>query len=142
MSASKSFFDEVRTAFAATAAELELTGPEESNQIMPHSIYRGSGVEYRVGLDFESGGYVEITAKIEMDSVRLRAEVEPLAIAAGIVEKRGGVSSSARNQKQMRKSLVGQVDYLRRVHPFLADPATAEDVMRRAGARETEKRKP
>lgn len=52
------------------------------------------------------------------------------------MEKRGGISYSARNQNQLRKSVQGQVDCIRRVHPFLTDPTTAETLMRRADARE------
>ncbi|MER5449908.1 hypothetical protein ABT065_30445 [Streptomyces sp. NPDC002764] len=57
----------------------------------------------------------------------LTVDIEPLAITAGVVEKRGGISYSARNLKQMRKSLLGQAGYVRRVHPLLTDAATIED---------------
>lgn len=73
---------------------------------------------------------------VPIDVVSLTAGVEPLAIAVGFVEKRGGLSYSARNLNQLRASLQGQADYVRRVHPFLTDPATAESVMRNAYARE------
>jgi hypothetical protein len=66
-------------------------------------------------------------------------DIEPLAIVTGVVEKCGGISYSARNLKQLRKSLLGQADYVQRVHPFLNDTATAEDLMRQAGAREWNK---
>jgi hypothetical protein len=70
-----------------------------------------------------------------MEAVLLTVDIESLAIAAGIVDKRGGISYSARNLKQLRKSLLGQAGYVRRVHPLLTDEET-EDLMRRAGARE------
>lgn len=42
-----------------------------------------------------------------------------------------------RNLKQLRKALLGRVDYIRRVHPFLDDAAVAaEDLMTPAGALE------
>jgi len=98
-------------------------------------------VEYRIWLDTQEGS-VECDAKIHLADVDLVADIEPLAIAAGLVEKRGGISYSARNLNQLRKSLQGQADYVRRVHPFLADPATAERVMRSADAREGIRRDP
>ncbi|MEU6371830.1 hypothetical protein [Streptomyces sp. NPDC046909] len=133
------FFDEVATAFADVADDLKLTGPQERNLVVPASIYRGAGVEYRIWLDNQEGT-VGCDAKIHLEAVNLTADIEPLAIAAGVVEKRGGISYSARNLNQLRKSLHGQADYVRRVHPFLADPATAENVMRNADAREWTRR--
>ncbi|MEU6371828.1 hypothetical protein [Streptomyces sp. NPDC046909] len=130
-----SFFDEVRAAFTATAEELKLTGPEESELIMPSANYKGSGVEYRFRFDSQEGT-VTCSVKIPTDTADLTVDVEPLAIAAGIVEKCGGVSYSARNQNQLQKSLLGQADYVRRVHPFLTDFAAAVDLMRKAGADE------
>ncbi|WP_328778439.1 hypothetical protein OIE52_47105 [Streptomyces canus] len=135
MVSAKDFFAEVRTACAPTAATLGLTGPEETERVMPRATYKGAYVEYRIRLD-DSDATVECSAKIETDTVRLTAGIEALAIAAGVVEKRGGISYSARNLKQLRKSLQGQADYLQRVHPFFADATTAESLMRQAGARE------
>ncbi|WP_217240227.1 hypothetical protein [Streptomyces sp. AC555_RSS877] len=117
------------------AAALGLTGPEETELVMPRVTYKSAVVEYRIRLD-NSEASVEYSAKIDTGTVRLTADIEPLAIAAGVVEKRGGISYSARSLKQLRKSLQGQADYLQRVHPFFADAATAESLMRRAGARE------
>lgn len=138
MVSTKEFFDEVRAACAPTAATVGLTGPEETERVMPRASYTGAGVEYRIRLD-DSDGTVECSAKIETDTVRLTADIEALAIAAGVVEKRGGVSYSARNLKQLRKSLQGQAEYIQRVHPFLAVSATAEGLMRQADAREWNK---
>ncbi|MFI9176316.1 hypothetical protein [Streptomyces lincolnensis] len=137
----KVFFDEVRSACASAAAALGLTGPQESQRVMPRADYKSAGVEYRVRLD-DSDATVECSVKIETDTVRLTVGIEELAIAAGVVEKRGGISYSARNLKQLRKSLHGQADYLQQVHPFLADAAAAEQLMRQAGAREWNKDAP
>lgn len=135
------FFDEVRTVCDATAGELGLTGPAETGRVMPRAVYKGDGVDYRIGLD-DSDGTVECSARIETDTLALTADIEALAIAAGVVEKRGGISYSARNLKQLRKSLQGQADYIRRVHPFLTDATRAENLMRQAGAREWTKGAP
>jgi len=132
----KSFFAEVRTVYAETAVALGLSGPVETTFVLPVSAYKGGGVEYEVALDFREGG-VNCSVSFEVDSVTtLKLDIEPLAIAAGVVEKRGGLSYSARNLKQLRKSLLGQAGYVQRVHPLLTDAATIEDLMRRAGARE------
>lgn len=131
----KSFFEEVRAVYAGTAAALELSGPVETTLVLPVSTYKGGAVEYRVSLNFREGA-VSCRVKTKTDSVTLTVDIEPLAIAAGVVEKRGGISYSAQNLKQMRKSLLGQAGYVQRVHPLLTDAATTEDLMRRAGARE------
>ncbi|MDT0485313.1 hypothetical protein [Streptomyces doebereineriae] len=65
----------------------------------------------------------------------LNVDIETLAIAAGVVDKRGGISYSARNLNQLRKSLQGQANYLQLVHPYYTDATTAESLMRQAGAR-------
>jgi hypothetical protein len=134
-----SFYGEVRAAFADTAEELKLTGPEERELVLPTAAYKGPGVAYRFRLDGQEGT-VDCIVEVPAGAVDLVADIEPLAIAAGVVEKRGGISYSARNQSQLQKSLQGQVDYVRRVHPFLADPARAESLMRQADAREWARR--
>ncbi|MDN3029410.1 hypothetical protein [Streptomyces sp. S.PB5] len=134
----KVFFEEVRTACAPAVAGLGLTGPDESDEIMPCSDYKGAVVEYRLRLN-ESEGTVGCSAMTETDTIMLTLDIEPLAMAVGVVEKRGGVSYSARNLRQLRKSLQGLVDYVQRVHPFFTDAATAQNVMRQAGAREWRK---
>ncbi|MFJ9633937.1 hypothetical protein ACIRU8_40200 [Streptomyces sp. NPDC101175] len=131
----KSFFEEVRAVYAETAAALELSGPIESTHVLPVSTYESGGVEYEIALDFRDGS-VECGVLFRTDSVTLTVDIEPLAIAAGVVEKRDGISYSARNLKQLRKSLLGQAGYVQRVHPLLTDAATIEDLMRRAGAHE------
>jgi hypothetical protein len=133
----KVFFEEVRAAYAETASSLGLAGPTETEHVLPVSTYQGGGVEYQVGLDFREGS-VECRASTETESVAFTAGIEDLALASGVVELRGRVSYSARNLKQLRKSLLGQAEYVRLVHPFLADSA-AEDLMRQAGAREWSK---
>ncbi|MFF1303101.1 hypothetical protein [Streptomyces sp. NPDC058307] len=53
------------------------------------------------------------------------------------MDKRGTVSFSARNLKQMKKSLVGQRAFIEPVHPRLSgDLESAVRLMRAAGARE------
>nr|WP_159059501.1 hypothetical protein [Streptomyces antibioticus] len=104
-------------------------------QIVPSSHCKGAGVEYRILLDVMEGT-VSCDVEIATDTVDLTADIEPLAIAAGVVEKRGGITCSARNLSQLQKSLRGQADYVRLVHPILADPTTAEPLMRKSGARE------
>jgi hypothetical protein len=55
----------------------------------------------------------------------------------GVVDKRGTVSFSARNLKQLKKSLVGQRAFIEPVHPLLSgDLESAMRLMRAAGARE------
>ncbi|MEU0412950.1 hypothetical protein ABZ307_34730 [Streptomyces griseorubiginosus] len=133
----RSFFEEVRATYADAATVLGLSGPTETELILPVSAYRGGAVVYEVSLDIKEG--VECSVSLDAESVTLTVDVELLAIAAGVVERRGGISTSARNLRQLRKSLQGQADYLQRVHLFLTDAATAEDLMRRAGAREWDK---
>ena len=133
----KVFFEEVRAAYAEAAGALGLTGPTETEHVMPVSTYTDGGVEYQIRLDFREGA-VECSAGIETESVTFTAGIEDLALAAGVVELRGRVSYSARNLKQLRKSLLGQAEYVRLVHPFLADSG-AEGLMRQAGAREWNK---
>ncbi|MFC4033344.1 hypothetical protein ACFO3J_17875 [Streptomyces polygonati] len=65
----------------------------------------------------------------------LRCDVEILALAAGVVERRGGISYSAASLRALRRSLEGQADYVRRVHPTLVD-GKGPEMMRKAGARE------
>jgi hypothetical protein len=131
----KVFFEEVRAVYAETAATLGLSGPAETEQVLPASTYKDGGVAYEVVLDFGEGA-VECQVRLRTDSVTLTVDIEPLAIAVGVVEKRGGISYSARNLKQMRKSLQGQADYVQRVHRFLTDADAAEELIRQAGARE------
>ncbi|WP_405737572.1 hypothetical protein OG885_30910 [Streptomyces sp. NBC_00028] len=130
-----SLFDEVQMACADMADDLKLTGPAEDYVVAPTFTYRGVGVEYQFLVDGREGT-VGCTVEVPTETANLTVGLEALAIAAGVVEKRGGISYSARNQNQFRKSLQGQVDYIRRVHPFLTDPTTAEPLMRRADARE------
>lgn len=92
--AAKAFFEEVRAAYAETAAVLGLSGPTETELVLPVSAYKGGGVKYKVALESREGG-VECTVSTSTDSVTLTVDIEPLAIAAGVVEKRGGVSYSA-----------------------------------------------
>lgn len=137
----KAFFEEVRTSCAAMAASLGLTGPEEEDVVMPSSRYKGTVVEYWISLDYAEGT-VGCRAVIDAEAYLLTVDLEPLAITAGVVEKRGGISFSARNLKQLGKSLLGHADYIQRVHPFLSEPAGAEDLMRHAGARQWPKDQP
>jgi hypothetical protein len=131
----KVFFEEVRAAYAGAAASLGLTGPAETEHVLPVSTYTGGGVNYEISLDLREGT-VECRANIEKESATLTADIEDIALAAGIVERRGNISYSARNLKQFSKSLQGQVGCVQRAHPLLADADVAEDLMRRAHARE------
>ncbi|MFF5372821.1 hypothetical protein [Streptomyces sp. NPDC013187] len=135
--AAKVFFEEVRAAYAVTANSLGLSGPAEDERVIPVSTYKGGGVDYQIGLDPREGT-VECSVSIAKESVTLTASIEDLALATGAVELRGRISYSARNLKQLRKSLLGQAEYVRLVHPILSDSA-AEDLMRQAGAREWSK---
>jgi hypothetical protein len=134
----KTFFTEVQAVYDPIATTLGLTGPEESERVLPTSHYTGPVVEYWSSLNY-SEGTVRCSVELHADTYFLTVDIEPLAITTGIVEKRGGISFSAQNQKQLRKSLQGQADYVQRVHPFLTDTDTAEELMRQAGAREWSK---
>ncbi|MFK0288800.1 hypothetical protein ACIQVL_51280 [Streptomyces sp. NPDC090499] len=135
----KVFFNEVRAVYASTADALDLTGPEETEQIMPRASYKAAFIEYWISLDYAEGT-VGCRVKTETDTIMLTVDIEPLAVSTGVAEKCGAISYSARNQKQLRKSLQGHAEYVQRVHQLLIDSATAESVMRQAGAREWEKR--
>lgn len=128
------FFDEVQTVYAPLAEALGLAGPEASEEVMPNSRYTGPAVRYRIALDY-SEGRVGCSVALETDTFILTVDVEPLALTAGVVEKRGGISYSAHNLKQLRKSLQGQADYVHRVNPLIIDADAAQQLMRQAGAR-------
>lgn len=134
----KVFFEEVRAAYSETASSLGLAGPTETEHILPVSTYIGSGVKYEIALDFREGT-VECGACIETESAMLTADIKDLALAAGVVELLGRISYSARDLKQLRKSLQGQAEYVQRVHPLLSGADVAEGLMRRADAREWSK---
>ncbi|MFG3370522.1 hypothetical protein ACGF0K_36935 [Streptomyces sp. NPDC048156] len=134
----KEFFAEVRAAYVELADELPLVGPVESDLVGPSTSYAGGQIEYSIFLDRREG---VVFCTVELDSVssRLRAGLEEVAVASGVVERRGRISESARNMKQMKKSLLGQVEYVRLVHSVLSGEG-AEQVMRDAGAKESPKR--
>lgn len=76
-------------------------------------------------------------AGLRTQDIWFTVDIEKLALAAGVVDKRGTVSYSARNPKQMKKSLVGQRAFVEPLHPLLrGDPEPAVRLMRRAEARE------
>ena len=137
----KVFLTEVRTVYAPVAAALGLTGPEESELVVPSARYTGPVVGYRITLDYREGT-IDGGVELHRDTYYLSVDIEQLAMTIGVVEKCGGISFSAKNQKQLRKSLQGHADYAQLVDPFLADadPDTAEELMRQAGAREWSKR--
>lgn len=134
----KAFFTEVREAFRELAERLGLEGPAESDALLLHSIYTRGAVEYRVYLDVPwEGGCLHIGAGLRTPDIWFTVGLEELAIAAGVVDKRGTVSYSGRNLKQMKKSLVGQRAFVEPLHPLLCgDPESAVRLMRRAEARE------
>jgi hypothetical protein len=132
----KEFFEEARAVYAGVVSELRLTGPVEANRYIPASTYTGDGVEYSVKFD-DRAGTLRCWVTIRAKSAELTAEVEVIAAAAGVVERPGGISHSARNLKQMRKSLIAQAECVALVHPFLsAGAGAAEELMRQAGAGE------
>jgi hypothetical protein len=136
----RAFFDQVHAAFVEVADRLGLTGPSESEFVLPTADYTGGGVEYSVFLELREGS-VNTRVCIESESAAFTVDIEPLAVAAGIAEGRGGISFSARNLKQMKKSLAGQLRCVELVHPALSDdPVAAVELMRGAGAREWGKR--
>lgn len=134
--AARVFFAEVRAAFAETAERLDLEGPVETDRVLPVAVHRRGAVEYRTYLDVGEGS-VEIAVGLRTQDIWFTVCIEQLAIAAGIVDKRGTVSFSARNLKQLKKSLVGQRVFVEPLHPLLSgDLESAVRLMRAAGARE------
>ncbi|KUO22051.1 hypothetical protein AQJ91_05535 [Streptomyces dysideae] len=123
----------MRAAYAETAARLDLIGPEEGRDVIPVSSYKVSELAYEVQLDVREGT-VDTDVKVETDAIYLTMDIEALALALNVVEKRGGFSHSARNLKQLKKSLTGQVGYVELLHPMLSG-GEAEKVMVQAGAR-------
>ncbi len=138
--AAKVFFAEVRALLAEVTEKWGLEGPDERDGEyglpIATSRYSGGGVTYEFYLEwFEV--QLQTHVHLETETKSFKADIEPLAIAAGVVEKRGGVSFSAQNLKQMKKSLVGQLAYVELVRPFLSgDLQSAVELMRKAGARE------
>ncbi|MGW0860534.1 hypothetical protein [Streptomyces sp. NPDC002690] len=132
----RTFFEEVRTAFAGVAESLDLAGPDETEHVLPVSTYTGGGVAYEISLD-RGEGAVGCGVGIEKAGVTFIAGIEQISIAAGLLERRGSVSYSARNLGQLRKSLLGQIGCVPRLHPLLSGGGDAAVVlMRRAHARE------
>jgi hypothetical protein len=130
------FFAEVREAFTELAERLGLEGLVERERVLSVSTYTRGAVEYEVYLE-EREGSVDINADLRTESIRFTVGIEQLAIAAGIVDKRGTVSFSARNLKQLKKSLVGQRAFIEPIHPLLSgDLEPAVRLMRAAGARD------
>ncbi|MGW7239144.1 hypothetical protein [Streptomyces sp. NPDC054804] len=134
----EAFFGEVRVAFAEVAERLGLDGPGagEPDRHLAVATYTGSGVTYQVVLGLWQGD-LEIHACRETASTVCKVGVAGLARAAGVVDRRRGVSFGARSLRQLRRSLTGQIRYVELVHPLVSgapDPALA--LMRAAGARE------
>ncbi|MFF7756455.1 hypothetical protein [Streptomyces griseorubiginosus] len=133
----KVFFADVREAYTELAERLGLEGPVETEQVLPVSTYTRGAVGYRIYLDMSEGGSLRTAAGLRTPDIWFTVGIEKLAIAAGVVDKRGTVSYSARNLKQMKKSLVGQRAFVEPLHPLLCDdPESAVRLLRRAGARE------
>lgn len=128
------FYREVEEAFAEVVADLGLKVLGSSGVVLPLCAFSGRGVRYEIGFDAREAS-VECRVKKLMEFSLLTASIEDIAITAGVVEGRGGLSYSARNVKQLRNSLTGQARYIRLVHPFLIQ-SEAEDLLRRSGARE------
>ncbi|MFD7698417.1 hypothetical protein [Streptomyces sp. NPDC059805] len=129
----KEFFQEVRAAYSGPLIRIGLDWPEETHDVMPVSSYRARELAYDVFLDVREGT-VGTAVKVVTDDIYLSIDVEALALALEIVEKRGGFSRSARSLKQLRKSLEGQAAYVEMLHPLLRD-GEAERVVTQAGAR-------
>ena len=134
----EAFRGEVRAAFAGVAERLGLDGPGETDpdRHLAVATYVGPAVTYKVVLGLWQGD-VEIHACRRTALTECKVGVEGLALAAGVVPRRGGVSFGARTLRQLRRSLVGQVRSVELVHPLVSgDPDTALAHMRAAGARE------
>ncbi|MFD4503289.1 hypothetical protein [Streptomyces sp. NPDC058457] len=132
------FHGEARTAFAEVAQRLGLDGPGggEGDRHLAVATYAGSGVTYKAVLGLWQGD-VEIHVCRTTPLTECKVGIEGLAVTAGVVDRRGGVSFGARSLRQLRRSLAGQVRYVELVHPLVSgDPDTALSLMRAAGARE------
>ncbi|OIJ64217.1 hypothetical protein [Streptomyces mangrovisoli] len=137
----EAFFGEVRAAFADVAERLGLDGPgrAEVDRHLAVATYSGSGVTYNAVLGLWQGD-IEIHACRATAWSECKVGVEGLALAAGVVGRRGGVTFGARSVRQLRKSLTGQVRCVELVHPLISgEPDSALRLMRAAGAREWRK---
>ncbi|MEU6371827.1 hypothetical protein [Streptomyces sp. NPDC046909] len=128
----KVFFGEVRLAYSGVSARLGFVGPEENLDVVPAATYRGDGLVYEVCLDWRAGD-VDTWVDFRSDAYLFHVGLEALALSLEIVEKRGGISYSARNLKQMKNSLEGQAAYVDLVHPIIA-AGEVERLMVEAGA--------
>ncbi|MFE4177250.1 hypothetical protein ACFRR7_35305 [Streptomyces sp. NPDC056909] len=128
------FYREAEEVFVEVVADLGLSVLGASGTVLPVYAFGGQGFRCEVGFDTQEAD-VECRVKILAQFSVLTASIEEIAITAGVVGGRGGLSYSARNAKQLRNSLAGQARYVRLVHPFLIE-SEAEDLLRRAGARE------
>ncbi|MEU6380464.1 hypothetical protein [Streptomyces sp. NPDC046909] len=127
------FFEEVRAIYGEVADRFQLSGPVEKEWVVASSRYSVGELVYAVMLDRREGSVVT-SVEVNSDSIFLSMELEDLAMALGVVDRRGGFSESARSQKQLKNSLLGQVVYVELVHPLLSE-GKAEAVMIQAGAR-------
>ncbi|SDO65658.1 hypothetical protein [Actinacidiphila guanduensis] len=128
------FLWEVATAFDGAARELGLVGPAAEDRILMSATYTDGALDYEVLLDLWDLT-VETQVRLREPGIVLVADIEPLVLAAGLVDRRGGISFSAASLYALRRSLRGHAAYVRKVQPVLA-AGDAAALLRAAGARE------
>jgi hypothetical protein len=128
------FRGEAEEAYRFLVTEFDFDGPEHDNFVLPSLRYVRRGVRWTVLFDtHEVGVMTELEAK--SDGKRLVADLGDLVRAAGLGSPQGMFSHSAQSVHNLRKSLLGQANVVRRLVPFTS-PEDAPAFLRKAGARE------
>lgn len=130
----EAFLWEVATAFDSAARELGLVGPAADDLVLKSATYTDGALDYKVMLDLRDRR-VETRVRLREPGIVLIADIEPLVLAAGLVDRRGGISFSAASLYALRRSLRGHAAYVRKVQPVLV-AGDAAALLRAAGARE------
>lgn len=129
----KSFSAEAASAFQFLTDEFGLAGPELQGVVLPVIGFVGRGIRYRIMLNSDEHT-VMTRVEINLDAMRLVAELENLVQAAGI-GARNDVAQRVSTLSSLRHSLDSQATYVRLLHPrMLADNVV--ELMRTANARE------
>lgn len=133
----KEFAGQVAQAFAGVAEEFGLAGPEKSDVVLASVSFSTGVLKYEIVHDPHSHS-VETRVAFELEASRLTVGLGNLVHAAGLGPAEQ-VKDSAHTVSNMQRSLETQVDFVKRLHPLLLSDA-AEDLIRKAGAREWRRR--
>jgi hypothetical protein len=127
----KSFDTEVARAFRFLVAELGLSGPSTGGSSAV--AYAGDDVCYQVVLDPVSNAVTTRVTKA-LGAARFTADL-PALVAGAALGTAGDVRYGARTLAELRRTVLNQADYVRRLQPYLT-PLNVLPLMRAAHAEE------